>query len=87
MRGRKYRRARRELRRDEYHLRPPIPIGRGGGDSDLRRRVAALERTIAEIGEAAAEVAAVEDDVPSLAQGLLELAAQIDEIKRRGGGS
>lgn len=84
-RGTKYRRARRELRTDRYYLKPPVPVARrGASDADgLRRRVAALEQTIVEIGQAAAEVAEAEDDIPAIASGVLELGRQLDELRAR----
>jgi hypothetical protein len=84
MRGQRARRARRELRTDQYFLKPPLPRGRHKPDiAVLTARVDRIDRTIAALGEAAAEAIEDDNDAPALAQGLLELAEHVAEIRDR----
>jgi hypothetical protein len=85
MRGALVRRARRELRTDKYYLKPPLPRGerRDFDALALKSRIDRIERTIVEIGQAAAEAADVDDDAPALATALLELAQQLGEVQSR----
>jgi hypothetical protein len=62
---------------------PRAPGWRGDDVVMLRRRVAALEQTIVEIGHAAAEAAAADEDAPALAVALLELDQKLGEVQSR----
>jgi hypothetical protein len=81
----KVRRVRREIKTLDCYLLPSVPAERGNssGVATLRARVDRLDRTIAALGQAAAESISEDDDAPALAQGLLELADHVADIRAR----
>ena len=81
----KVRRVRREIKTEACYLLAAVPVARGGhsGVATLRARVDRIDRTIAALGEAAAESISEDDDATALAQGLLELADHVADIRER----